>query len=328
MHEAAHGKPDDNGDDFDEHMLFEALREQMIDPFVTRIHEQARELEQYANKHNIPQIGRDMMIRKLDHAWRPYMARPIIVSGGLWSMRPGEDVAKLEQVAGLEVISNGFSFFGDKIELDGELMDGHSRIGHSVLIDAGIGNGLKMAGFMALDDLAEIKLPYASPDMRRTRFPYDHPEVAAEIDEILFKSKRDDSALVDMAEFATEANISTREGQEYLLDTTEYLNSKLGVDPELPYRMVLLGDLYALGGEDLPVSLRSDTPKISLVTVEKALVRPTDPNATTERDVILPCSVFYEGQIHSADKTTPAQHVAIPATSILSVNSVRYDIEQ
>lgn len=324
MREIANGIPDDNGG-FDEHALFESLREQMTDPFVTHIHDKAREMEVYANRHNIPKAGRDMMIRKLDTEWRSYMGKKLVVSGEVWSIPEGEMQPVRATEAGIEVISNGFTFFADKLELNGEETEGHQRIGHSILVDAERGHGIKKPAFISIDDIAYLELPFASPEMRRVRFPYNHPEVASRIDEILFRSKRDDYALLDIAQFQTESDISTEEGREYLLDATEYLNSKLDIDRELPYKLVILGELYAVGNLQPAVGLRAETPTPSLMAIRHALIRPADPDANTDTSITQPCTVFYEGLLYGDDKHIPAQHVVVPASSLVAVASMRHE---
>lgn len=120
--------------------LFERLSTSMVDPYVDRKMEQARDIADLLNGMEYSQEDRDIFVRELDDGWL-YRNRVVTVSGVIWCKSPDEKMPKRSVVNDIQVISDGFMFDPDRFDIDGEFIEGKQQPSFAFKIDTGRDDG-------------------------------------------------------------------------------------------------------------------------------------------------------------------------------------------
>jgi hypothetical protein len=305
----------------DEAALFASLNEQMSDPLVERVYTQAREFERMANTTEMTDEERVAMIRTLDAQW-PYMNMPLRLSGILQTVDMLSGELHARHVVDCPVISNGFAFAPDTAIVDGEVVRGGHRVGHSVYLRDDAGTVL-FPGFVSLDRLDHLELPFPSPELRLQRFAYDFPAYTADIDTIAFRARRDDQIIKDFEVFYFDGDVDDPLDLEAARDAMAYLTHRAELEPSLPYYLSFLGPFIAVGsnGESYPNSLQY--PHQGVISIHQILLRPRDVaiQQTNGRQRLVP---FIEVTLHSVTRDGADKHLLIPCSGIQWIESARY----
>lgn len=301
--------------------MFASLNEQLSDPLVENIYTQARKFLQDANTTATTNEELVAMIRKLDGQW-PYMNTPMWVSGTLHTADVISGQFRARQVVDLPVISNGFMFAPATTVVDGEVVQAGHRIGHSVHVRDDTG-AMSFPGFVSLDELDHLELPFPSVERRLQRFAYDFPEYAADIDTIAFQARRDDQIVKDIEAFYFDADVDDPLDLEAVRDAMVYLTYKAELEPNLPYYVSFVGPFIGVGSNGEPYLNSLQYPQQGVISIHQILLRPGDVTIkqTNGRQRLVP---FIEATLHSATRDGTDKHLLIPCGGIQWIESARY----
>lgn len=301
--------------------LFERLEQSMIDPHVTMKTELANEYEQLINETQCSQKEWVALAADLDKDWA-YLGVNLKVSGTLWYESPDTGRLERRKVENLDVCSQGFYFDPERIELDGEYLDGLLRATHIFSFDIDHPHHKAAIGMMHFDDIKHIEYPFPSLELRRQRFPLNQADIADEIDEAILNADDDNEKVRRMREFGIAINLSKSEEVETLEDAQAYIDHIIELDKDLPfYHLQILGGFGFLRGEEGMVRGEITQTIRRVVTVKQVSLHPDNLYDSTEGSQrFVPC---LDVVVHGRAQGDVSREAIIPFSSIMWAESIR-----
>lgn len=314
-----------------ESALFDRLRTSMQDPYIDRMMHKASEYEVMVNETNATSEERAEIVAALDSDWI-YRNQQLVVTGDIWMVTPENHRPQKVHVVDMQVVSNGFMFDPDRLEFEGEIMDGLQRASHALIIHTNHPEGLPNYAAMHLTDVQHIDYPFPSPELRYQRFRYHFEAQADEIDDAYLQAKTDTEMLHLLRDFHFDANMADPDDVQALMDGQEYLNQILDVDKQMPYVMTMMGTLAVFTSEEIPKTNQTVTvgaqmavvtkPIKRLVTISRVLLQPSD-LADISAGGSHRFAPYIEGYADGSKRSEPRQRLLIPFSSILWAENVR-----
>lgn len=312
-------------DDESVRKLFENLEAELTDPYLTEMHMLARtEERKIAQSADPTEADRTAAVKRLDGAWGPYNHQPMQVSGTL-VYQTGSGSLETVQVSALDVISNGFDFRPEPIIHDDEVIGHRWQVGHSVITTYGRDDMLSAIGFMPLDGIISIHLPFDSAKQRISRFAQSYPKEAEYIRAAMGRGLR--HALDVLAHYAISIDTRSEVQREDIKDRLSYLQEMLGpeVDRILPCYVVTLEGDYRSSREGSISREYTHTAKSMLIALESfglgMLQQECDETGRT-----LPHQTYQlvlQATRHPSDRHLSTEQLIIPASSITAIESIR-----
>lgn len=302
--------------------LFERLEQSMIDPHVESKMELARLYEDRLNEtdYAIPTLS--AYVEDLDKDWQ-YMGSRLRITGTMWYGAPGEGLWQAQKVENLEVISQGFSFNPDKIILDEEYLIGMRHAAFQFLFPDPDTAAKGYVGIMQFDDIEHIEYPFPSHELRKQRFPINHPELAKNISEAINGAEDDNEKVRRLQDLAIDADYANPDDAERIEDAQAYLNSVMDLDMDLPfYYLQLLGRYGIIADEDRGMMVEEAEKQFRRIAVIKRVsLQPDDlyESAEAERRFV-PC---LDVVLHGRERGDASVEAIIPFSSIVWAESVR-----
>ena len=263
-----------NFDEFEQfNELIKDLEPQIQDPYITRLHAEAHELQAvWEEALDLDRADpRQEMIRKsleddLDGKWR-YMGKMIEVTGMMQKLVKKEDGRQglvSEFCVGERVKSNGF-----------HVSPGDPRFYHHVffLDEQGVKTGW---GIIAVDDIQQLTLPEPSAEARVQEFAYYFPDEAEMLDDIAFEARRSDQVIADLADFNFYYEPGDEQGMRTITNLNEYLAGIASIDEVANYRMTMIGEFIAINDKNEGMPSRFAQPHTATVRVNSVVMRPDD----------------------------------------------------
>ena len=314
-----------------ENAFFDRLRMSMEDPYIDRMMQRALEYEAAINETEAGKDERAEIVSALDREWI-YSGQELVVTGDIWMVTPERPMPHRVSVVDMKVMSNGFMFDPDRLEFDGEMMDGLQRASHALIIPTDRTDGMASYAAMHLADIRHIEYPYPSPELRQQRFRYHFEPQADEIDDAYLRAKNDTEMLHMLHDFQFDANMADPENVQALMDGQEYLNRILDLDTRMPYVVTMLGMIAVFSSEETPKTNQTVTvsaqmatvtkPVKRLLTVNRVLLQPNDLTVETATGShrFIP---YIDGHAEGKAKSEPRQRLLVPFSSIMWAESVR-----
>lgn len=297
-------------DEFD--LLVGELHEQLTDPFVADIHLKAR-LAEADLRRDSTHSNRARLIDYLDKEWGDYINRYVEIIGTAYVRLPGKPEVEARTLTGQPVKSLGFTF----CTVDSPQGEAVPTVAHQIGIEDG---DTRMQGFVMLDDLDILRLPYPSPEQRIRQFAYHQPYLAEYIDELAYTSGRPDQIIKSLGEFTIQLDPANSQDVQTALDAQEYLRRAAALEPYANYEIAVKGPLTIVteDGELVPTESKLSRPCImalqSIDLCPPDITRP-DSGGVQECVPVVTAVVFSE----RGDR-----QIVLPCSSIASIRSLRY----
>ncbi|GEM_PF-7121566 len=315
--------PHDPQDD-SERLLFESLEQDMTDPHITTVHALAREYEAHFRRaHEPTEAERGYMVHELDTAWGNYMRKPLAISGKLKYL--SGDTSVTVGVENETVLSNGFSFEPEPIMHDGEEIGRRWQVGHSVATTYGQPEGRQTMGFVALETLTSLILPFPSEQYRIKRFEENSSDEAAIIRSAAKQGI--EHAIRTVAPLSHTIDTDNPVRQQDTIDWLMYVRRYVmpEIDSMMPqYIATVQGPMQRIIG-NFSIPTEYPSPEAMLVSLSQVGIGPTElrKNDLGEVSNIQELRVQVEATRLHEDMATPAEHLLIPASSIIALMSLR-----
>lgn len=307
---------DDDRDNFDR--IVGRLPETFIDPYLTKMHDEARLCEEIIiqQESGNPELTTDSR-EMLNAMWR-YMDQEVEVSGQIWVLNKGEKRLAPRTSIGEAAISKGFIFHKTRDEDTGEII---TKVAHSLSVQSSEGPFLIFA-LIHLDDIIEFKLPTPSPEAREQHFAYYHKDKAEQIDGIAFRSVRDDQVISDLRDFHFDVDFDNPFGVDSALNAAEYMRRRAEIEKFANYRIKALGEVILLDRGDMggtPAELEEVADYSMHINDIVLQTDDTRCPAATGCQRLVPYIDVFAFQPDGNDI-----HMLIPSTSIVSMYCERY----
>ena len=266
-------QPHESQPNFDESERFNQLMRQLEDPYVTRIHNKAREMQivwldalKLEDAEQFQESIRKELQHELDNEWL-YTGKMIEMTGMAQKFlkdEEGRGYIQHEKIIGEQVCSNGF-----------HIAPGDPRLYHHVFfLDA---NGARThSGIIAVDDIEELTLPAPSPEARIQEFAYCHPGEVSQLDDIAFKARRDDQVIADLADFNFDFTPGDMDGMQIINDLETYVRAIAQIDPIANYKVTMFGELIIIDADGSGQPSRLAQAHTATVRINTMTMRPAD----------------------------------------------------
>lgn len=303
-------------DEFD--LIAGELLEYMEDPYITRIHEEAR---LYQDMLQDPADDNEFIRREilydLNSKWH-YGGQDIEIVG-MASLKETEDAEVTRRMHnGEKLESIGFTFYDAPTDVEGVTKP---QIGHYFMTDTSDGLA-KTYAFFALDDIKQFILPVPSLEGRERRFLDYHEEKAQWIDDQVENAPRDDQILSSFRGFHIDVDMGKKEDVETLRDATVYMRNRANIEPIANYRLSMLGDVIFIDerGNGIPRRIKQTYTKP--VHIRRLMLRPAEVSATNvngKRSYVPFIDVV------AFRETGDDIEMLVPCSSISMIHSMRYN---
>ncbi|MEO5949443.1 MAG: hypothetical protein ABIP74_03495 [Candidatus Saccharimonas sp.] len=318
---------DDNLFSQDFAAMFDHLNDQMRDPHVEMIHQNARNAAEYVDTHRgTAKEELEPLINLIDQRWN-YINEILTVTAPMWLINNQDgSYLGIASLVNQDVKSRGFTIMRKGVaDTQEELEKFPYKAAHYVHI-APSGEWPKGThGVIFLDDITHLALPYPSEEMRAKNLKYLHPEITSKIDDIIEHVGRPDQTPKALADLVVMTDAYTEEGRELLIDVASYLNMLMQIDIGANYRMEVEGAMVRIDDDDSMFSFVEDEPVRLVTNIAHISLFPSVEKIALEGEGIQPYEVYINLITLESEPSKSSETLMIPASAIRWICSSRYD---
>ena len=307
--------------------MFNFLNDQVRDPHLDMVYENARNAADYLNLHKDEAAeSLESLVNLIDQRWN-YINEILTVTAPIWVINSNDGsfmgCVELDEE---EVKSRGFTIRRKVIgSSEEELENAAYKPAHYVHLRQSKEWPEGGHGVIFIDDIKYLELPYPSEAMRAKNLTYQHPEIVSHIDSIVDNVGRPDQLPKALADLVVMADTYAPEGVELLSDVAAYLNIKMKMDIGATYRMEVEGPMIRLDDDDNMFSFVEDEPTRLVTDIQHISLFPRVEKVGLTDEGIQPHGIYINLTTLESDPDKKAERLMIPSSGIRWICSSRYD---